>query len=152
MDIKKTFQYGFGFTALLLLLFISYLFFNSAPTEKSVKPKLISLVDLVLAQDNLEVDLAKLKYSPEGVYTSAFGFLAQCHPNIRNRNMIELEETTKITWNLSLRFNKQKIKNFFSDTPCLSGNEVRLYAVHVENGKVVGWSIDLEKRIQKLEY
>ncbi len=137
---------------MVMLAVISYFFFSRSPGREAVQSQLFAMVDLVLAQESLEADLVKLHFKTDGVFNSAFGFLSKCHPGSVNRNMLELPETPKIAWNLSLRFNKGKIRNFFAETPCLNPNEVRIYAVHIRNGQVVGWSTNLEKQMKELKY
>lgn len=120
------------------------------------KSQLTEIVDLMLAQDNLEVDLLKLKYRPEGKLKNVYGFLKTCHPNHKNLNLMDVSEISDprplFKWGAEITSQKETIKSFFIDSPCLDKNEVKVFAVYAnKEGHIAGWWMDLAKKFKPLE-
>ncbi len=134
-------------------------FENEIPAKERMleaQVQLSEIVDRVLAQDRLDVDLVNLKYNPALKLKNVYGFLKSCHPHSQNLNLIETsrikEPKAQFTWERVITKKKDLIQFFFEKSPCLSKDEVRVYAISVDkDDRVVGWSMNLTKKMEAYE-
>lgn len=127
--------------------------YRAASRVAEAKIQLTEIVDLILQKDQLNLNLADLRYNPEGKLENVYGVNPLCFPKFQNTQMLQLSQIEKplplFKWPKEIMDSKANVEKAFNNLPCPKDGNIKIYALYIDENRLIkGWSIDLQKNIE----